>query len=199
MNARRFEFCVGCGRASEQTYFGSENGSKPKTIYYACVDCGRLLVTYADVTDAENLCLTVLRKEIERTGRPYAEFDEEELLGEMRIALWEAYRTWEPTRTLRFRSHGSWRIAMRFRDLQRRNQIRDDKHNVLGIRPTSAPVYLDAPLPGSEPGDDPVERAFGAVVGDFADRRSPDLARALASRGRREPREVGGMGGGPDA
>ena len=190
MRSRRLAYCRGCEKETAQKWVGAENGNRPQTLYFACEDCGLVLITYADLLDAEGLCISVLDRYVRTNGlRDYGDVrsvDRDEAVGELRVALWKAYTEWDPARCLRFRAYASQILSQRLIDFFRRRPSAGG-----GDDPRLAAVTdsLDA-LVGSRSDDDgdPVGSLVGSSEGDPSQGRTPDLARALSARGRRADR-----------
>lgn len=217
MRARRVHHCRECGRETPQEYAGCERGDR-ETEFYRCVPCGLLLVTYADVLDAEGFAITIAARWISKQGTFVYEdvrsIEAEEVVAQARVELWAAYLAWSPTRGVRFRAYASTRVPQRLTDWIRQQNGRTTSWRDGAERPAKAharAVSLDAPVrpgerrgAGAAPGGgavdhpefvgDRLDATLGSGARDPAESRSPDLARVLERRGRGIAREERALG-----
>lgn len=69
-----------------------ENGARPPVVTWRC-ECGATRFQFADCTNVETLCRTVLEGNLRRTG---ANIDHDEALAQLVLEAWRLYLKWEP-------------------------------------------------------------------------------------------------------
>jgi hypothetical protein len=205
-------YCSGC-RAERRLTFagyagdGSENGVRPRAFYRSCESCATLLLVLADVTDGMGLVRNAIADwkratgaDVHAAGNPALRtIDYDDLAGELLLVLWRLYNEWLPGR-ITFTSYASGllprRISSYVRDAVGSDALyRSNGRGLVRVWPkahaTSVCVSLDGAASadaededGQDSRADRLARSVGAVSGDFADDRSPDLGRMLSRRGR---------------
>ncbi len=151
-------YCRTCAAQRGWRQTGRENGNRPPVAYYACTTCGTTRVQYADVTDVEQLCRTVLER-ARRTGQVPDLADLDDALGHLSEAAWKLYLRWEPSRGVSFTAYASGLLPNKLKDWQRTTLGRDEP------KPLATALSLDAP------------------VGDLDDASASGLAALLAASG----------------
>jgi hypothetical protein len=192
---------------------GSENGVRPRAFYRSCESCATLLLVLADVTDGMGLVRNAIADWKRATGADVhaaanpalRTIDYDDLAGELLLVLWRLYNEWLPGR-ITFTSYASGllprRISSYVRDAVGSDTLyRSNGRGLVRVWPkahaTSVCISLEGATTdagGGKTGDphpddthsraDRLASSVGAVTGDFADNRSPDLGRMLARRGR---------------
>lgn len=204
LNASRFHFCRGCDRESQQRYLYSENGTNRTVEHWRCARCGLEFLSYADLLDAEGMCLHVLSRYLRSSStQEYGDvrsLDREEALAELRALLHELYvRKWRPADTPRFRSYATFKLPRAFIDHLRH----EGERNGVPKAHTHA-LSLDGPAGMFHEDDDSgfASRVPGRSLGESLDTSSSDreagsladFRRALARRGRDVAREERALG-----
>lgn len=192
----RRAYCRSCRRTTDWTAAGSYNGTHPVVVAYRCRSCMFERIEMADVPDSDGLCHSVIDAWLRQNGNQRANLDFEDLLGTVRLALWKAYRRWDPTRGVPFLAYAT---AMC------RHAVNRWSHDNLTGRPGSQPkahvgaLSLHAAVQQRDDGEwvelgHPVDAAIGSWGGDPAEDCSADLGGVLARRSRghaRQERELG--------
>ena len=188
---------------------GRENTIRPRAYYRTCAQCGLRVMVLADVTDAEGIARYVLDEHLRPlggsakatdapTGPPPTDWD-----GALQFLLetaWQLYsEKWNPAVGVNF--HGYALTIMRQRlprwcDLDRGEPNSGKGRVYPKAHAPSVSTSYDAIVEGADfdGGDRAVGRSthdlggleptYAGRAGDFADDRSPDLARALTPRRR---------------
>ena len=198
--ARRTHHCRRCSRETPQILVGSENGDRPRADTYRCSVCGLALLSLGvgpgNVPDAEGLCRHILAEAIRVHGDARVKALAEDALAHLQLSIWILWGAFDAARGVTFRSYATGLLRHRLDDWYRKH-VHDDRPGRLPD-PLAVAVSLDAASgragdDGAEAGplldriaagDGAVASSLGSIARDPSESRSPDLARALASRGR---------------
>lgn len=194
--------CGSCGGAeTRQRLVAQTNGSHPRADHYLCGACGKEVLSLANVPDALALCASVVQ-----TGRrgltDYGDVrsgEREELIAELRLALWNAWLRWDPARSPSFLAFATVKLrqaAINW-DRERRGSADGEGGSRRGRhkrKPLADAVSLDAPAQsGGDDGDatrvDRVRAPLGTVALDDRPHSLADLRRTLARRSGEVARE----------
>lgn len=210
MKARRFAYCRGCSTETAQAYVGVERGPNAKTTeFWECVACQQVLISYADVTDAEGLAIHLSSAFLKKTSPSNYDdvrsLERDDVLAQARAEMWVAYLAWDPARGVRFRAFAVFRVNARLISwLRQERGFRRDGGKAGPGKLHADALSLDATTTDQDEDGQRsslgsgLESALGQGDGDPATDRSPDLARALARRDSGVVEQERSMGIGPE-
>jgi hypothetical protein len=126
---------------------GFLNGKTPPVVYWEC-DCGSRRYQYADCTNVDTMCATIMEQNLRRTG---ANLDHDEAHSRLVMEAWRLYLGYEPERGLTFESYAFGILRRRANDIYRQMLGRN------GEKPMANALSLsweDGELEGDSPEDD---------------------------------------------
>lgn len=185
--ARRRARCHVCERAgtsdpTAQRYLGVDRRDGGLVVeLYACDQCDTVLLSLADMYDAEGFVLAFTQRWWKGADVP----DLDDWLAKVREWLWRSYTRWDPTRSARFTPYASTFLSNRAKDDVRATvgrvvdgELRPRHAVVIGAERVAVEVESFDAIRESR-GEDPVGEAASGRAGDPTRDRSPDLGRAL--------------------
>jgi len=108
-------YCRTCGGVTRWKQTGYLNGEAPPVVYWEC-DCGSTRYQYADCTNVDTMCATIMEQNLRRTG---ANLDHDEAHSRLVMEAWRLYLGFDPQRGLTFESYAFGILRRRANDIYR--------------------------------------------------------------------------------
>jgi len=159
-------YCRTCSTLSRWIRNGYENGTSPPVVTWICSGCGAQRYQYADCTNVETMCVTIMEENLRRTG---ANVDHDEAVSRLVLEAWRLYIGWDPTKGLTFESYAFGILRRRANDIYRQMLGRN------GEKPMANALSLDT---GGGPGGE------GGIWTEQYARLAPDHERTFADAAR---------------
>jgi hypothetical protein len=156
VNARRLSYCRTCGRETPQRFTNRADaaGKAPPVDHYRCVLCGATYLTMSkSVPDAEGLMVAIAEQAIRAKGNRLDDSVKEELIGDLRLDLVEAWVKWDPTTGVPFAAYATAQLRHGVANYFRRTRGRWTPKPLADAVSLNAPAYEHGLAGGREPGD----------------------------------------------
>lgn len=167
--------CRPCRKVTTWTWAGYENHDRPRIDHWRCMVDGFMRMQMADVTDAENLCKTILDRQLAGKNTDLSPSDRADVLQLVLAECMDLYNAWDPSRGVRFTAYATGLLRLRVNNWWRQELGRDVPKAMTGALSLDAPTVED----GSE-----LASFVAAGTGDPEMDRDSDLYWALARGGR---------------
>lgn len=166
--------CRPCKTLTTWTWAGFENHRAPRVDHWRCLKDGHTRMQMADVTDAEGLCETILKRQLRSKSCDLAPPDYKDALQLVLAECMDLYCAWDPTRGVRFTAYATGLLRLRVNNWWRQELGRDVPKAITGALSLDSSTIDD----GSE-----LASFIASGTGDPEVDRDSDLHWALARGG----------------
>ena len=149
-------YCRTCAAQSRWRQLHVENGKHPSVISWECVGCGAIRYQYADCTNVETMCVTIMEENLRRTG---ANLDHDEAVSRLVLECYRLYIAWDEGKGLTFESYAFGILRRRANDIYRQMLGRNGEKPLANALSLNAMRTHDGELLGIFPESE--EMSFG--------------------------------------